>query len=77
MGNLPAVCANNSWSPVSEGFVGDPWLSIVLTVCHILHPVSHACVELLHQKSMLACKVGASTLVGQGLGWLRAPLVRT
>jgi hypothetical protein len=30
-----------SWSPVSEGFVGDPWLSITLTLCHILHSVSH------------------------------------
>jgi hypothetical protein len=31
----------DSWSPVSEGFVGDPWLSITLTLCHILHSVSH------------------------------------
>jgi hypothetical protein len=30
-----------SWSLVSEGFVGDPWLSITLTLCHILHSVSH------------------------------------
>jgi hypothetical protein len=28
-------------SPVSEGFVGDPWLFIMLTLCHILHSVSH------------------------------------
>jgi hypothetical protein len=28
-------------SPVSEGFVGDPWLSVVLTLGHILHYVSH------------------------------------
>jgi hypothetical protein len=31
----------DSWSPVGEGFVGDPWLSITLTLCHILHSVSH------------------------------------
>jgi hypothetical protein len=31
----------DSWSTVSEGFVGDPWLSITLTLCHILHSVSH------------------------------------
>jgi hypothetical protein len=30
-----------SWSPVSEGFVGDQWLSITLTLCHILHSISH------------------------------------
>jgi hypothetical protein len=28
-------------SPMSEGFVGDPWLSITLSLCHILHSVSH------------------------------------
>jgi hypothetical protein len=28
-------------TPVSEGFVEDPWLSIMLTLCHILHSVSH------------------------------------
>jgi hypothetical protein len=26
---------------LSEGFAGDPWLSIMLTLCHILHSVSH------------------------------------
>jgi hypothetical protein len=31
----------DSWSPVSEGFVGDPWLSILLTLCYTLHSVSH------------------------------------
>jgi hypothetical protein len=31
----------DSLSPVSEGFVGDPWLSIMLTLCHILHSISH------------------------------------
>jgi hypothetical protein len=31
----------DSWSPVSEGFVGDPWLSITLILCHILHSISH------------------------------------
>jgi hypothetical protein len=29
-----------SWSPVNEGFVGDPWLSIMLMLCHILHSIS-------------------------------------
>jgi hypothetical protein len=24
-----------------SGFVGDPWLSIMLTLCHILHSISH------------------------------------
>jgi hypothetical protein len=33
--------ASYTRSPVSEGFVGDPWLSIMLTICHILHSVSH------------------------------------
>jgi hypothetical protein len=31
----------DSWSPVSEGFVGDPWLFTTLTSCRILHFVSH------------------------------------
>jgi hypothetical protein len=31
----------DSLVPVSEGFVGDPWLFIILTLCHILHFVSH------------------------------------
>jgi hypothetical protein len=31
----PTVCM--SLSPVNEGFVGDPWLSTLLTLCHILH----------------------------------------
>jgi hypothetical protein len=30
-----------SLSPVSEGFVGDPWLSVLLTLCHMLHSGSH------------------------------------
>jgi hypothetical protein len=34
-------CELHYRSPVSEGFVGDPWLSITLTLCHILHSVSH------------------------------------
>jgi hypothetical protein len=38
MTNLTKI---SNWSPVSEGFVGDPWLSITLTLCHILHSVSH------------------------------------
>jgi hypothetical protein len=25
----------------TSGFVGDPWLSIMLTLCHILHSVNH------------------------------------
>jgi hypothetical protein len=37
----PSVLQPDSWSPVSEGFVGDPCLSIVLTLCHILHFVSN------------------------------------
>jgi hypothetical protein len=34
------LCSLHSMT-VSEGFVGDPWLSILLTLCHILHSVSH------------------------------------
>jgi hypothetical protein len=42
MGRYKAsISAQDSLSPVSEGFVGDPWLSITLTLCHILHSVSH------------------------------------
>jgi hypothetical protein len=31
----------DSFSPVSEGFVGDPWLSILSRFCHIVRVVSH------------------------------------
>jgi hypothetical protein len=42
----------DSWSPVSEGFVGDPWLSIMLKLRLMSHTAfrqSLACVEIFYQ----------------------------
>jgi hypothetical protein len=47
----------DSLSPVSEGFVGDPWLFIMLTLCHILHFVSHWLVLSLSISTVSGCVV--------------------
>jgi hypothetical protein len=44
-----------------EGFVGDPWLSILLTLCHISHFGSHWLV-LDHLIKLKACRQGQGCL---------------
>jgi hypothetical protein len=42
--------------------MGDPWLSITLTLCHILHSVSHSPVLVYFINRCRSCTAGQSTL---------------